>query len=879
MGHLRCRPWDSSVPTWALRTGFAVIVAWLCAGAVFERTAPSLAHSTGAHLTPPSGSRSERAFSLLEKYFGGQGHVGAPSRPALSSSSSSVLGPGMGKRTPLAFAAISSTVQDVSASAAVQSYEEWVSSEIRGSEFNASFGGLDVYGLFLGNGSAASKAWMLSPNKRVTLMVVYSAQKNSSGEKPFARYLLHHIANVSRIANATDGGYRVMLGGEIVLDYELDGKAVESLRRVEMLVLPVAFVILAYFLQRVQLLLVPLCCVALSLGAAFSCALPLAEVWSVSSDTPEIMVSTAVALSIDYSLFLLTRLLEGIKGGATLWQSVQDMVANTGHTITVSGGLIALAFLSALLMPISTIRSAGLLTAITAMTTVVANLTLIPAMLVCFGNVLLAPFPNPFKRFCCKPKELEPEEKPPLSPVPSEDLSDYFSEVEHDERAEILSRRKSAAFVEELDAYKTNVWYRLADFTRRHSTAVIIVVLVLGAPIIAFLPSLKISVDRNLTRARGAESIDVLQELEKNGLEAGRLRPSHLLLMSVDQAHQIMSPAGFKAMAELADGTFASFNNKSGTVRRDIFTGVAFAESTAISYDEAMQLMNMTGSVGDEYRALVKEAIAGDGYVTAAIVSTPFRIYGPKGGPWVNAMRDMMDRFNARHRGSFEVVLASYNGPDVDAANIVESHIPLIMGVICVSVMVIVGLVFRSLLLPLRLAFALAYTIAITLGVAVLVYQTEWLWWLFPYLAQYENEGLSYAVPAVVIPVCVALGLDYDIFLLTRVLEYRLAGMDDVEAVVMSVGRTGSTISGAGIIMSVAFGGLLASSETQLNQFGLLLTVSVLLDTFVIRTIFVPALMCKAASYNWWPRAMPPVVGTAQAVHIQEGLDVEAALR
>eukprot|EP00754_Rhynchopus_humris_P023793 Rhum_TRINITY_DN14849_c0_g1::Rhum_TRINITY_DN14849_c0_g1_i2::g.119967::m.119967/K06994/K06994; putative drug exporter of the RND superfamily len=853
MGHLRCRPWDSSVPTWALRTGFAVIVAWLCAGAVFERTAPSLAHSTGAHLTPPSGSRSERAFSLLEKYFGGQGHVGAPSRPALSSSSSSVLGPGMGKRTPLAFAAISSTVQDVSASAAVQSYEEWVSSEIRGSEFNASFGGLDVYGLFLGNGSAASKAWMLSPNKRVTLMVVYSAQKNSSGEKPFARYLLHHIANVSRIANATDGGYRVMLGGEIVLDYELDGKAVESLRRVEMLVLPVAFVILAYFLQRVQLLLVPLCCVALSLGAAFSCALPVAEMWAVSSDTPEIMVSTAVALSIDYSLFLLTRLLEGIKGGATLWQSVQDMVANTGHTITVSGGLIALAFLSALLMPISTIRSAGLLTAITAMTTVVANLTLIPAMLVCFGNVLLAPFPNPFKRFCCKPKAAKPETRDHHC-VPSDEDTD-------DEEAELLNSSQKTVDPDESAAYKTNVWYRLADFTRRHSTAVIIVVLVLGAPIIAFLPSLKISVDRNLTRARGAGALTALWKVEQAEMEVGRLSPCAVLLVGpLDVPMSAMSPEGFQAMEWLNEQTLRTFSryNDTGDVKPDVITGPAYFKDAGVSYEQAVAMLDdpFPSPKTQEYLDMLRINTASNGSVVRTIIYTPFRIFGPKGGPWVNSMRDVLDRFNDANYPTFEALLISVNGPDVDAANIVESHIPLIMGVICVSVMVIVGLVFRSLLLPLRLAFALAYTIAITLGVAVLVYQTEWLWWLFPYLAQYENEGLSYAVPAVVIPVCVALGLDYDIFLLTRVLEYRLAGMDDVEAVVMSVGRTGSTISGAGIIMSVAFGGLLASSETQLNQFGLLLTVSVLLDTFVIRTIFVPALMCKAASYNWWPRAM-----------------------
>ena len=865
------RPWDPSVPLPALRLSFAVIAAWLCAGGIFLQAAPAFTRSTGAHMDPPSGSRSERAYAELARFFP-HDHGTDPVVPPDGGNASRPNGSptGINLDSMVAYLVLE-TRHEISneSAAAVLAYSTWVGEQLRESKWNTTFGGFASY-------SFNRVPWMLAPHREVALVGISCGRTADLYAKPFASFL-QDVAERGR-TQMLGSSYEVYAGGNFVLEAEIGGKAAESLRRMEMLVLPFAFVILAYFLQRVQLLLVPLCCVALSLGAAFSCALPVAEMWPVSSDTPEIMVSTAVALSIDYSLFLLTRLLEGIKGGATLWQSVQDMVANTGHTITVSGGLIALAFLSALLMPISTIRSAGLLTAITAMTTVVANLTLVPAMLVCFGNVLLAPFPNPFKRFCCKPKarEAKPETRDHHC-VPSDEDTD-------DEEAELLNSSQKTVDPDESAAYKTNVWYRLADFTRRHSTAVIIVVLVLGAPIIAFLPSLKISVDRNLTRARGAGALTALWKVEQAEMEVGRLSPCAVLLVGpLDVPMSAMGPEGFQAMEWLNEETLRTFSRYNGTgdVKPDVIMGPAYFKEAGVSYEQSMAMLDdpFPSPETKEYLDMLRINTASNGSVIRTVIYTPFRIFGPKGGPWVNAMRDVLDRFNDANYPTFEALLISVNGPDVDAANIVESHIPLIMGVICVSVMVIVGLVFRSLLLPLRLAFALAYTIAITLGVAVLVYQTEWLWWLFPYLAQYENEGLSYAVPAVVIPVCVALGLDYDIFLLTRVLEYRLAGMDDVEAVVMSVGRTGSTISGAGIIMSVAFGGLLASSETQLNQFGLLLTVSVLLDTFVIRTIFVPALMCKAASYNWWPRAMPPVVGAPQAVHIQEGLDVEAALR
>lgn len=64
-------------------------------------------------------------------------------------------------------------------------------------------------------------------------------------------------------------------------------------------------------------------------------------------------------------------------------------------------------------------------------------------------------------------------------------------------------------------------------------------------------------------------------------------------------------------------------------------------------------------------------------------------------------------------------------------------------------------------------------------------------------------------------------------------------------------------ISGAGVIMALAFTGLLFSDKLVFQQFGLLLIVSVLFDTFVVRTVLVPALMLIAEDFNWWPRQMP----------------------
>ena len=836
--HMCPRPWDDSVPGWAVRLGFSVILSWLCVGGMFVRTAPEFMGSTGANLDPPSNSRAVVAGRLLFDNF--------PNSTILLTNQITL---------------VVSTPYDMTTTDDIAEYSQWVVTRLNESIWPQYFH-LAVRGYFLPSIIPGyDLSWMLSPDKRTTVLQVF-AETNYSN---FKDDLVEYFRDVIVQDDVINGSGTVEMGGEYVLNVECEGKAEQSLQRMEMVVVPFAFVILAYFLKRVQMLVIPLCCICLSLGASFSFALPIAKRWNaVSNDTPEVMVSTAVALSIDYSLFLLTRFLEGQAMGLSQWHSIADMVVHTGHTISVSGMLIALAFVSSLLMPIETIRSAGALTAITAITTVVTNLTLAPAFLVCFGRILMVSpvgcIKSAFRCITCRPKEIEYEKLE----TDDEDIEDPLAPP---------GTRSEA----DMERIKGTVWYKLADFTRRRSTLVIIIVLIIGGPLVAQIPNLKISVDRNLTRTRDAHSLQVTRDMEAGGIEVGRLTPACIITTCSTPGCNMMDEAEFNTQAALADKIFTTFDNTTGTLRRNILQGPSIAHGLDIDFATASYLANKdnTDPVAQAYQSLLEEVLGVNDTGVLTAVYTPFRAFGPKGGDWIRRVRAVLDVFNKEHKGKYVAYVAAVNAMDLDSALIVESHLPFIIGMICVAVMLIVGAVFRSLLLPFRLAFALAYTIAVTLGFAVVVYQTKAFWWLFPYLKNFEGEGLGYAVPAVVIPVCIALGLDYDIFLLTRVIEYRKAGFSDDESVVMGVASTGSTISGAGLIMSIAFGGLLASNEVQLNQFGFLLTVSVLLDTFVIRTIFVPALMLKASRYNWWPRQMPPVLESPPCLAEQSSHSVD----
>ena len=124
---------------------------------------------------------------------------------------------------------------------------------------------------------------------------------------------------------------------------------------------------------------------------------------------------------------------------------------------------------------------------------------------------------------------------------------------------------------------------------------------------------------------------------------------------------------------------------------------------------------------------------------------------------------------------------------------------------------------------------------------------------------------MYWIIPVMSFSILTGLALDYDILLLSRVVEYRRVGWSDRAAVCLAVERTGGIITAAGLIMAVAFAGLLIPKTVVLNQYGFSLLLGVLIDTFAMRPLLVPVVIAllgdiPGRAINWWPVLMPPVL-------------------
>jgi len=181
---------------------------------------------------------------------------------------------------------------------------------------------------------------------------------------------------------------------------------------------------------------------------------------------------------------------------------------------------------------------------------------------------------------------------------------------------------------------------------------------------------------------------------------------------------------------------------------------------------------------------------------------------------------------------------------------------PAMVGLTLLAAFITLGFMLKSYFVPFRLALTIFLPLASVFGLAVLVYQDGILNWT-GITAISSSDGFFWSVPIMILTVVVGLCLDYDVFLITRIQEHRAEGYDIQAATCKAVCETGPTITAAGCIMVSVFGGLLLSDQMIMDQTGWLLSTSVVVDTFLVNTVLVPALVSLGDQIAWQPTKMP----------------------
>ncbi|MET7479740.1 MMPL family transporter [Streptomyces sp. NPDC005648] len=226
----------------------------------------------------------------------------------------------------------------------------------------------------------------------------------------------------------------------------------------------------------------------------------------------------------------------------------------------------------------------------------------------------------------------------------------------------------------------------------------------------------------------------------------------------------------------------------------------------------------------------------------------------PATGPNDERTKDLVHTIRAERaaleRGTgarFEVTGST--AMDIDVANALQDALVPYLAVIVVLALLLLLVVFRSVLVPVKAAFGFLLSVLAALGAVVAVFQWGW----GAGLLGVEQPGpIMSLMPIFLVGIVFGLAMDYEVFLVSRMREAYVHGDRAPDAVVTGFRHSARVVVAAAVIMIAVFSGFIGAGESMIKTVGFGLAVAVLFDAFVVRMTLVPAVLALLGDKGWW---------------------------
>jgi RND superfamily putative drug exporter len=515
----------------------------------------------------------------------------------------------------------------------------------------------------------------------------------------------------------------------------------------------------------------------------------------------------------DYNLFLVFRVREHIRRGETSKEAVVSALTKVGESITFSALTVVAALLSLLFATFQIYSTLGIPLAIGIGVTLLAGLTLTPALLAIFGKAAFWPTRNRV----------------------GASSTGAWGKV-----ATRILKRPAVALVTGVvifGALATFVTGYVGGGFGGSTTAPAGTDSAAGAALQAkYFPSTSSNPTALIYKLstpvwdNPALLVTAEQQLKATGqftTLAGPLNPGGAVSLQ---------PAQYAGLHQLVSPAVPSSGELPATVPPALVpTLTAAGKQFGASADDIYQLYRATTNFVSpdgttvEFLAGLK---AGDASTTAAMNATP---------AVRTAAASVAPALHATDSGVLGQAQVFY-----DISSISNSDLGTVIPIAILVIGVLLAVVMRSLVAPLYLIASVAVSYFAALGAAVLIF-----------IKIGHSGGLTFILPFLLFIFLLALGEDYNILVMTRIRE-EAHKMPLREAVSKALGVTGTTVTSAGVVLASAFAvfavvGGRSSGGNQIRDVGLGLVLGILMDTFVVRTVLVPCTCVLLGRWNWWP--------------------------
>ena len=584
-------------------------------------------------------------------------------------------------------------------------------------------------------------------------------------------------------------GHDVLVTGLPALEWDARQVSVEDARRLERAALLPAGIVLVLAFGSLVAAALPL---ALGLLAI---TLALAAVSLVGTHAPvavfvlPIVTMVGLGVGIDYSLLVVTRFREELACGKAPADAAVTSVATAGHAVLVSGLVVAIGFATLLFTPSWETRSVGIGGLLVVAAASALATTLLPGALALFGRRVDWPL--------------------------------------------ALGARLTRL-------HGHSVWARWGDTITRHRWAALLGGLAVVALLAWPVRRLELGVPRQGWFPAGTESARGVEVLQQVGA-GGELFPVDIVLRA-PPGERVVSAHRLAALRRLTDTLRAVPGVQQVRGPTALRPGMSLLEYALLYGDLA--------SAQERLPEVFETWVAPDGRTARvqAVLHDSATVHA--GMRVVRHIRRLVTGGVTGLEG-VEILTGGFAAGEVDEESELRAGVPWIGLLLLGTTVAVLLLAFRSVLVPLKAVAMNVCAVAAALGLVTLVFQLGVGATLFGLTGPTETTFLY--VPVMVFVIAFGLGMDYEIFLLSRVKEAFDRSGDNDAATSEGLRATAGVITSAAAIMVVVFGAFAFARSLLAQVVGFGLAVAVLVDATIVRLVIVPSLMHVAGRWNWWP--------------------------
>ena len=230
----------------------------------------------------------------------------------------------------------------------------------------------------------------------------------------------------------------------------------------------------------------------------------------------------------------------------------------------------------------------------------------------------------------------------------------------------------------------------------------------------------------------------------------------------------------------------------------------------------------------------------------------------PRTGPQDEATAETVDRLrssvfpDALAGSPADAHIGGQTANFADVGQRVNDRLPWFIGAVLLLSFVLLTLVFRSVLVPLKAIICNLLAVGASFGVLTVIYQWGWGLRFVGLSNPYGTVPIASYVPLIMFAVLFGMSTDYEVFLISQIFQAHAAGEGSHQAVRTGVGTSARVITAAALIMIIVFASFIINGDPVIKEFGVGLSIAILLDATIVRMVIVPATMVLLGEWNWY---------------------------